>query len=148
DHARHQRPSTTQRVSQPRTRRRVTGQATIPGLAAGLTGPLPPDGRLGGGWLVCSWPWRGMLGEPGPPAERERAADQGPVAADRPGTADLEVGPAELPLDLLVALLDPVAQAVQAHLLGQLSRRDGGGRRCPLATGTAQVGDQIPGGQL
>src|SRR4029453_4424821 len=95
DHARHQRPSTTQRVSQPRTRRRVTGQATIPGLAAGLTGPLPPDGRLGGGWLVCSWPWRGMLGEPGPPAERERAADQGPVAADRPVAADLEVGPAE-----------------------------------------------------
>src|SRR5207247_8315036 len=32
--------------------------------------------------------------------------------------------PAELLLDLLVALLDPVAQAVQAHHLGQVGRRE------------------------
>ena len=50
----------------------------------------------------------GMLGEQGLPAERECAADQHPVTADGPVAADLEVGPAELALDLLVALLDPV----------------------------------------
>ena len=34
--------------------------------------------------------------------------------------ADLEVGPAEFILDLLIALLHPVAQAVQAHDLRQI----------------------------
>src|SRR5882762_3390752 len=65
------------------------------------------------------------MGEPGVPAEAERAVDQGLVAADRDFGADLEVGPAQLVLDLLVALLDPVPDAVQAHDLGQAGSRPG-----------------------
>src|SRR5512132_672797 len=61
-----------------------------------------------------------MVGKEGLPAERERATDQRPVPADDPVGSDLEVGPAELAFDLLVALLDPVAQPVQAHHLGQV----------------------------
>src|SRR5213075_3461458 len=61
----------------------------------------------------------GCVGEPVTPAVRERHADQGEVTADRAGGADLEVRPAQLALDLLVALLDPVAQPVAAHHLGQ-----------------------------
>jgi hypothetical protein len=42
DHARHQRPSTTHGVSQARTRRSVTGQATTPtGMLALLRGVSP-----------------------------------------------------------------------------------------------------------
>ena len=44
-----------------------------------------------------------------PPAEAEGAADQRPVAADRPIRAHLEVGPAQFLLDLFVPLLDPLA---------------------------------------
>src|SRR5213078_5315991 len=65
-----------------------------------------------------------VISEPGVPAEAERAVDQGLVAADREVGADLEVGPAQLVFDLLVALLDPVAQAVAAHHLGQVGRRE------------------------
>jgi hypothetical protein len=46
------------------------------------------------------------MGEPGGPAEAERAVDQHLVAADREVGTDLEIGPAEFVLDLLVALLD------------------------------------------
>src|SRR5918993_6106123 len=105
DHARHQRPSTTQGVSQPRTRRSVTGQETATGWLAWWAGPLPPRGPRGGGGLGGGR-LGGVLGEPGLPAEAERTPDQGPVAADRAVGADLEVGPAELVFDLLVALLD------------------------------------------
>jgi hypothetical protein len=42
------------------------------------------------------------------------------VPPDRPVASDLEVGPAELVLDLLVALLDPVAQPIGADDLGKL----------------------------
>jgi hypothetical protein len=65
------------------------------------------------------------LGEAGVPAERERAGDQGLVAADRGVGADLEVGPAEFVLDLFVALLDPVPDAVDPHDLGQVGRGSG-----------------------
>src|SRR6266540_4168585 len=88
-----------------------------------------------------------LWGGPMAPAGAGAAGAARP-GADRPVAADLEVGPAQLVLDLLVALLDPVAQAVQAHHLGEVGRREGGRRRCPLATGTAQVGDQVPGRQL
>jgi hypothetical protein len=44
--------------------------------------------------------------EPGVPAEAERAVDQHLVPADRDIGADLEIGPAQLVLDLLVTLLD------------------------------------------
>ncbi len=55
-------------------------------------------------------------GEPGVPAERECAGDQGLVAADRGVGADLE----ERPASLLVALLDPVPDAVDPHDLCQV----------------------------
>jgi len=46
------------------------------------------------------------MSEPGVPAEAERAVDQDLVAADRDIGADLEIGPAQLVLDLFVTLLD------------------------------------------
>ena len=46
------------------------------------------------------------MGEPGVPAEAERAVDQRLVAADGDVGADLEIGPAQLVLDLLAALLN------------------------------------------
>src|SRR5215211_8758544 len=108
DHARHQRPSTTHGVNQPRTRRSVTGQGTIPPGAAGLpAGPLPPRGPGGGGGRRLDGCGLGrVLSEPGPPAERERAADQLPVPSDRAVAADLEVGPAERALELAIVLLN------------------------------------------
>jgi hypothetical protein len=48
--------------------------------------------------------------------------DQGWVTADRGGGTDLEVGPAEFVLDLLVALLDPVPDPVKPHDFGQVGR--------------------------
>ena len=68
---------------------------------------------------------RRVFGEPGGPAKAERAVDQRLVAADRDIGADLEVGPAQLVLDLLVPLLDPVPDAVEAHDLGQLAAGQG-----------------------
>jgi hypothetical protein len=57
------------------------------------------------------------MGEPGVPAEAERAVDQHLVAADGDVGADLEVGPAELVLDLLVALLNrPLLMPVKQKL--------------------------------
>ena len=53
--------------------------------------------------------------EPGPPAKGEGAADELPVALNRDITPDLEIRPAQLPFDLLVALLDPQAQAVTGY---------------------------------
>ena len=97
--------------------------------------PARPSGRPGAGAV----PVGGVLGEEGLPAEAERAAHQRPVPADGPVGADLEVGPAELAFDLLVALLDPVAQPVQAHDLGQV------GRLGAAAGGSGQVGQQVPG---
>ena len=42
------------------------------------------------------------------------------MAADGTITAHHEVRPAQLILDLFTALLDPIAQAVQLHQLGQV----------------------------
>jgi len=55
------------------------------------------------------------MGEPGAPAEAERAGDQYLVAADGGVGADLETGAAELIFDLLLALLGPVADPVDPH---------------------------------
>jgi hypothetical protein len=49
---------------------------------------------------------------PGLPAEGERDADQGQVAGDGGGGADLEVGPAEFVFELFVALFDSAAEFV------------------------------------
>src|SRR5207248_10827077 len=90
--------------------------------------------------------WRGIALEPGVPAEAERAIDQHLVAADRRIGADLEVGPAQLVLDLLVTLLDPVPDPVDPHDLGQGRGRV---RAAWLARATAagQVRGEIPGGR-
>ena len=45
------------------------------------------------------------------------------MVADRTITADHEVRPAQLVLNLFIALLDPVAQTVQPHYLGQVGGR-------------------------
>ncbi len=84
-------------------------------------------------------------GEPGVPAERERAGDQGLVAADRGVGTDLEVGPPESVLDLLVALFDPVSDAVDPYDFVQVG---GGFGAVGLAgaAGAGQVGGQVPGG--
>jgi len=79
------------RATRPRPAPRPTPSQTAPRPKA--LGWRGPDG------------WR-CLDLAGVPAETERAARQRPVPTDRPVTADLEVGPAELVLDLLVALLN------------------------------------------
>lgn len=48
------------------------------------------------------------------------------MAADRGIAADLETGPAEFVLNLLVTLFDPGAQAVKTHDLGQAGGRENG----------------------
>jgi hypothetical protein len=103
--------------TRPHTWHSATGHDGRAAGSAWMTGRLrPPRGRRGGLGLG-RW---GLSGEKGLPAEAERAADQRPVSADRPVASDLEVGPAELAFDLLVALLDPVAQPVPAHDVGQV----------------------------
>src|SRR6266487_5250554 len=87
----------------------------------------------------------GRLDGAGLPAEGERAAHQGVVAVDRSLATDLEVGPAQLVFDLLVALLGPVTQPVAAHHLGQIGRRQA---RPASVVGVGPVGDHIPGGAL
>src|ERR1019366_448370 len=112
----------------------------------------------GGGWLVCGpplsaagfWPRSRnvllrVISEPGGPAEAEGAVDQGLVAADGGVGADLEVGPAQLVLDLFVALLDPVPDAVDPGDLGQVRRRVNAGGLARAAW-PGQVGGQVPGG--
>src|ERR1700691_4119982 len=104
-HAVHQRRSAIHGARQARTARSARGQDG--GGWFGAAGAGPPLSAVG------VWRWRrgggrGM-GEPGVPAEAERAVDEHLVAADRDVGAHLEVGPAQLVLDLLVRLLDPVA---------------------------------------
>ena len=122
-------------VNQARTWRSATGHDSRAAGSAPMTGRLrPPRGRRGGLGLG-RW---GLFGEDGLPAEAERAAHQRPVPADRPVRADLELGPAELAFDLLVALLNPVTQPVQAHDVSELSLLSTARRR------PGQVGQQIP----
>ncbi len=70
-----------------------------------------------------------------PPAEGEGALHQRPVAAHRPIGTDLVLTPPQAPLDLLVLLLDPVPQPVEAHHRGDVGpghrqrRRQVPGRR-------------------
>src|SRR6266567_2012856 len=121
DHAVHQRCSTVQGESQARTARRARGQDGAGGGPASgpplSTAGFRPRSR---GFVRCR-----MIMEPGVPAETEGAVDQGLVAADGGVGADLEVGPAELVLDLLIALLDPVADPVDPGDLGQAGGRVG-----------------------
>src|SRR2546430_4098297 len=57
----------------------------------------------------------GVVAEPGGPAEAERAVDQHLVPADGDVGGDLEVGPAQPVLDLLVALSGPVPDPLDPH---------------------------------
>lgn len=69
---------------------------------------------------------RGTVGL-GPPAEGEGTLHQRPVAAHGPVRSHLVLAPAQAGLDLLVLLLHPVAQAIEAHDLRQIGG-DGQGR--------------------
>jgi hypothetical protein len=107
DHDRQQRCNTVHGVSQARTARNAAGHDRRTAGFARMTSRLrPPRGRgcgLGVGWRLRLGR---VVGQEGLPAERER--DQRPVPTDGPVAADLEVGPAELAFDLLVALLNPL----------------------------------------
>ena len=120
DHAAHQRCSAVQGESQARTARSARGQD---GAGGGPAARGPPLSGAGSGLRCRIAVLRRVIGEPGGPAEAERAVDQHLVAADRDIGADLEVGPAQLVLDLLVALLDPVPDPVDPHDLGQVRGR-------------------------
>ena len=103
DHAVHQRCSTVHGESQARTARSARGRG---GAGGGTAAREPPLSAAGFRLRRRSLAWRGVVTEPGGPAEGERAVDQDLVAADGEVGADLEVGPAQLVLDLLAALLD------------------------------------------
>ena len=100
DQAVHQRCSAIQGESQARTARIARGQEGGARMAGGP--PLSAAGLR----QRCRVVVRHLISEPGSPAEAERAVDQRLVAADRDVRADLEIGPAELVLDLLIALLN------------------------------------------
>ena len=109
DQAAHQRCSAIQGESQARTARIARGQD---GGGAGAPAGGPPLSAAGLRLRYHMVVLRRVISEPGGPAEAERAVDQDLVAADGDVGADLEVGPAELVLDLFVALLDPVPDAI------------------------------------
>ncbi len=71
-----------------------------------------------------------------PPAKSKGTVHQHPMKANRPVTAHHEVSPAKLIFHLLVALLNPVPQAIQTHPFSQRSRLE------------RQVGRQKPGRRL
>lgn len=133
--------------SQARTARIARGQLAGWGWWGLFVPPLSGP-RWGGGRWDC-WDDGGLLvwqsGEPGVPTEGERAGNQGLVAAYGGVGADLEVGPSEFVLDLFVALLDPVSNAVDPDDFVQVS---GGFGTVGLAgaAGAGQVGGQVPGG--
>jgi len=131
-------------VSQARTARSALGQlgCSVAGRVSvpPLSGVVRDGLRNSSGVVACGW-----LVEPGVPAERERAVDQGLVAADRGRGADLEVGPAQFVLDLFVALLDPVPDPVEPHDLGQISRLVQPIGGVVGAVGAGQVGGQVSG---
>jgi len=158
DQARHQRQGNVQGSSHARTRRSVTGQATVHAVTAAESTPIfPPAGRragrndrvcegrsLGlGRWFQAMY-GAGLLGEPRLPAKRESTADQLPVASDRTIAAHHEVRPAQFLLDLFVALLDPVPQSVQPHDLRQAAGAwDESAARCEPGHGRLVVRYQV-----
>ena len=103
DHACHQRCSAIEGESQARIARSARGQD---GAGGGKTARGPPLSAAGCRPRLLRFMRCGMVVEPGVPAEAECGVDQGLVAADRDIGADLEVGPAQLVFDLLVALLN------------------------------------------
>ena len=127
DQAGHHRCRAIQGESQARIARSARGQDGAGGGPAAHGPPLSAPGLRRRGVVML----RRVLGEPGVPAEAERAVDQGLVPADRGVGADLEVSPAQLVLDLLVALLDPVPDAVDRVI----SARSAAGCGLPASRG-------------
>src|SRR5438309_5716467 len=109
--------------SHARTARSATGHERCGrvGCMVAIFSPTPVlrGSRICLCWLVSLRPGLALV----VPAEGEGAADQGPVPPDGSIGAHLVVAPAQCPLCLLVALLHPVPQAVQADDLGHVSRR-------------------------
>ena len=95
--------------------------------SACLTGRLrPPRGRRGGLGLGRAG---GSGARRGRPASRSRTRSRpAPSAGGSPGPSGPGSRPSRARFDLLVALLDPVPQAVQPHDLGQVGRGRGGWR--------------------
>ncbi len=120
DPAGHQRCSVIQGESQARTARSARGQD---GAGGGTAGRGPPLFAAGFRPRRPTVALRRLISEPGGPAEAERAVDQGLMPADRGVGADLEVGPAQLVFDLLVALLDPVPDPLDPHDLSKARSR-------------------------
>ena len=56
-----------------------------------------------------------------PPSKDKYAAHELPMAANGAILADHEIGPAQFVLHLLVALFDPVVQAIEPHDFGRES---------------------------
>ena len=117
DQDRHQRCSVTQGVSQARTRRSARGHEA--GWCVGVVDPPLSAGgtRLRSIRILLRIGRRVVL-----PGEAERAVDQGLMSPDGGVGAYLEVRPAQFVFDLLVALLDPVADTVDPHHLGNIRR--------------------------
>lgn len=134
DHARQQRQRKAHGSSQSRICRKAIGHGTVRGatITASSSVIFPPP-RLGfgeggccdqfglGGAEAGRWPLP-LAGEVRLPTVGEGAADQVPVAADGHVRPHHEVGPAQLLLDLLVALLHPIPQTIQPHYLSQVGR--------------------------
>ena len=98
DHAAHQRCSAIQGESQARIARSARGHD---GASGGVAVHGPPLSGTGPGLRCRVTVLRAVIGEPGGPAEAERAVDQGLVAADRDIGADLEIGccpPLKMPM--------------------------------------------------
>jgi len=87
--------STLQGISHARTARNATGHELLTAGSAPMPVASPPRGHRGG-LRVGRCRLARVLGEQGLPAEREGAAHQRPMPADRPVASDLEVSPAKL----------------------------------------------------
>jgi hypothetical protein len=130
DHPRQHRCSNTDGVSQPRTLRSALGQDI---LRSGPAGPVrietllaPPRGRPASGRrrpaVVSGGAGATAGADSAWPACQQKltCSTPAPSGAGLPGSLLTWKSARQTPLDLFVALLDPVAQPIQAHHLGQV----------------------------
>src|SRR5215217_4812038 len=146
DHACQKRHSITHGSSQLLTRRRATGHdgGRFSCCSSSESSSFFPRLLCNGLGLWCRiHEHRRLLSGVRPPAETEGAQYQLPVPSDGMVAPDLEVGEAQLSLDLPVALLHPLPQAVESYHLRQISFLK---RRffCLAVARGGQVGQQIP----
>src|SRR5215208_3724597 len=92
-------------------------------------------------WRICECCL--LLADIRPPAEAEGAEDQLPMPSDGAVASDLEVSEAQLSLDLPVALLYPLPEAVDSYHLRQIGRLQRG-CLCPAGVRGGQVSHQVP----